>query len=327
MKLKQAVCRLFVLCMFALVPALSGYYGVAGAEAPMVKTQAPGYYRMMLGRFEITALSDGFIDVDIKLMSNVSAAKIKAQLDRNFTACPKVKTSVNAYLINTGSQLVLVDAGGGNIFGPLLGNLLRNMKAAGYSPDQVDAALITHMHRDHVGGLITAEGRPFFPNAVVHISKAEGDFWLSSKEEAKAPAGMKRYFRMAQDVSGPYIALGRWKTFGNGDQPVPGIKAVPIFGHTPGHTAFEVKSGNDSFLIIGDMIHIAAIQFTLPDAAISFDKDQRRAISVRRALFKRAAEDKILIGGMHIPFPGIGHIRAEGAGSYTWAPIDFSPLP
>ena len=318
---------LCVICMLVSLLLLFGPMFILYAEAPMVKTQAPGYYRMMLGQFEITALVDGFIDLDTQLMNNVSETRIKSLLDLNFSSSPKMKTAVNVYLINTGSKLILVDAGAGRMFGPMLGNVMRNIKAARYDPAQVDAVLITHMHGDHVGGLLDAENRPAFSKAFVYVSKAESDFWLSAAEAAKAPAEMNELFDMARDAADPYIALGRWKTFENGDLPISGIKAVPIPGHTAGHCAFEVRSGSDVFLIIGDLVHSMAIQFALPEAAISFDQDQKQAISVRQDLFRRAADSRVLIGGMHIPFPGIGHIRFEGEKGYAWVPIEFSPIP
>lgn len=139
----------------------------ASAEAPAKKTQVPGYYRLMLGNFEVTALYDGAIDLDEKLLMNINKREIQRLLARQFLKGPKVQTAVNAYLINTGSKLVLVDAGAAKLFGPGLGNIVANLKAAGYAPEQVDTVLITHLHGDHVNGLVTPDGQRVFINAEV----------------------------------------------------------------------------------------------------------------------------------------------------------------
>ncbi len=297
----------------------------ARSAAPMVKTQAPGYYRMMLGAFEVTALYDGAVDIDMKFLRGAPEEEIKRLLSRMFVNSPKVPTSVNAYLINTGSKLLLIDSGYGKMSGPNVGKLSGNLKASGYSPEQVDAVLITHIHVDHVGGLIDGAGRPAFPNAVVYAPKREDDFWLSPAEEGKAPPHLKRYFKIAHDISRPYIDLDRWKTFGAGDLPFPGFKALSTPGHTPGQHAFEVKSEGESMLIMGDVVHSMAVQFPRPDISIRFDTDQKAAISARQDLFKRISESGSLVAVPHMPFPGIGRIRADGPNAYTWAPVEYSP--
>lgn len=145
--------------------ALLGLAPLAQAEAPQVQTQVPGYYRTQLGQFEITALYDGDIELDTKLLRNTSAAELQALLSHLFVGNPKMQTAVNAYLINTGSHLVLIDTGAAKLFGPALGYVLQNMKASGYEPAQVDTVIVTHLHGDHVGGLNDASGQPLFPKA------------------------------------------------------------------------------------------------------------------------------------------------------------------
>src|SRR5574343_1963926 len=131
---------------------------LAMAEAPQQKTQVPGYYRLMLGQFEVTALYDGAIDLDEKMLKNIDKRDIQRLLAREFRKGPKVQTAVNAYRVNTGSKLILIDAGAAQLFGPSLGNIVDNLKAAGYAPEQVDTVLITHLHGDHVNGLVTPDG-------------------------------------------------------------------------------------------------------------------------------------------------------------------------
>lgn len=158
----------------------------AEAAAPQVWTQAPGFYRMRLGNFEVTALLDGTVPLDAAgLLTNTTPAQVEWYLSRAYLTNP-VETSIIGFLINTGSKLVLVDTGADNLFSPTLGKLVINMQAAGYQPSQVDDVMITHAHVDHIGGLMMGTARTF-PNATVHISKAEADYWLSVEDMDNAP--------------------------------------------------------------------------------------------------------------------------------------------
>ena len=314
-----------LLCALSCVLLLLGVLSAVHAEAPMAKTQAPGYYRMMLSQFEITALYDGYTGLDRKLLHNAPETEIRSLLSRMFITSTQMETAVNAYLINTGSKLVLVDAGAARVFGPTLGNVLKNLRASGYDPSQVDAILITHLHGDHMGGLLDDTGKPAFIKATIYVSKAENDFYLSPAIAEKAPADMQPYFKMARDIAAPYIALGKWKTFEDSNLPIPGIKAIAIPGHTPGHTAFEVSSGDLTLLIWGDLVHSMAVQFSNPDVSIDFDTDQKQAVATRKELFKSVA-GRTLVAGMHLPFPGIGRVQADGYNRYFWVPIQFFQL-
>ena len=159
------VTRETVMGLVALTAAVLFLHS-AHAAAPPVKAQAPGFYRMMLGDFEITALSDGTLSLDVKkLLTNTTPIRVEQLLKRSFLADP-VETSVNAFLVNTGSKLVMIDAGTGKLFGPTLGNLITNLKAAGYQPEQIDEIYVTHMHGDHVGGLMSGD-KLAFPNAII----------------------------------------------------------------------------------------------------------------------------------------------------------------
>lgn len=295
------------------------------AEAPAVRTQVPGFYRLAVGEVEVTALYDGFIDLDTKILSNASPAEVQRLLTRMFLGGQKVQTAVNAFLVNAGGKLILVDTGAAKAFGPTLGFIGDNLKAAGYSPEQVDVVLLTHLHADHAAGLLGADGKPLFPNAEVRVAQADNDFWLSEEIAAKALDGFKPFFKLAREAAAPYQAAGRWKPFSGEVELAPGIKAVDAHGHTPGHTAYMIESKGQRLLIVGDAVHSHAVQFARPEVAIEFDSDKKQAVAARKRLFARAAKEKLALAGMHLPFPGLGHVRADGKG-YAWVPVEFSPI-
>jgi glyoxylase-like metal-dependent hydrolase (beta-lactamase superfamily II) len=305
-----------------LVLALATLASPAQASAPLAKASTPGWYRMMLGDFEVTALSDGTVALPMDtLLTNTTPAKVGAALARAYQKAP-VETSVNCYLINTGSKLVLIDAGAGSLFGPTLGKLLTNLKAAGYQPEQVDEIYITHMHPDHVGSL-AAGGKIAFPNAVVRAAKAEGEQWLSQANLDKAPDAAKDFFRGAMASVNPYVTASKFKPFDRETELVPGIKAIPAFGHTNGHTIYEVTSKGQKLVVWGDLIHVAAVQFAEPAVTIQFDTDSKKAAAERKKVFTTAAKQGYFAAVAHISFPGIGQLRADGAG-YRWLPVNYS---
>jgi glyoxylase-like metal-dependent hydrolase (beta-lactamase superfamily II) len=299
---------------------------VAHATAPMVKTQAPGYYRMMLGDFEVTAISDGTVKLPVKdLLLNTTPAKVDRALKRSFLAHP-VEMSVNSYLINTGSKLVLIDTGAGALFGPTLGDMLNNLKASGYSPDQVDEIYITHLHPDHAGGLMSG-GAMAFPNAIVRVDKADADFWLSEKNLASAPKDSKGFFEGAQASLKAYVAADKLKTFSGNTELVPGIRAVATHGHTAGHNIYHVESKGAKLVLWGDLMHVAAVQFDEPGVTIKFDSENKSAAMERAKAYADAAKNGYLVGSTHIAFPGLGHVRKDaGSKGYAWVPLNYSSM-
>jgi glyoxylase-like metal-dependent hydrolase (beta-lactamase superfamily II) len=298
---------------------------LALAEAPMAKSQAPGWYRMKLGSFEVTALSDGTVKLPVdKLLTNVKPATVEQLLARSYLKAP-VETSVNAYLVNTGSKLVLIDAGAAGLFGPTLGRLMAHLKASGYTPEQVDEIYVTHMHADHVGGLV-ADGKPAFPNATVRAHVKEGDFWLSTANMDKAPADAKGFFQGAMASLNPYVAAGKFKPFDGETELVPGIRAVPATGHTPGHTVYAVESEGNKLVVWGDLMHVASVQFVQPAVTITFDSDSKAAAPQRIKHYADAAKKGYFVAVAHISFPGIGQLRADGKG-YDWVPANYVSAP
>ncbi|AJG23864.1 MBL fold metallo-hydrolase [Cupriavidus basilensis] len=299
----------------------------AHAAAPMQHKQVPGFYRAMIGDYEVTALHDGSAGIDSSLLHG-EPGLIQSLLERSFQNDPKnVSATVQGYLVNTGSKLVLIDTGAGGHWGPpALGKLVQNLKASGYKPEQVDLVLLTHLHADHVGG-IYKEGKRVFPNATVMMKKADSDFWLSKEIMAKAPEDAKIFFKVAQDAAAPYIAAGKWKPYEGMDEIVSGIAPYAIPGHTPGHTGYMISSKGQSLLVWGDTAHVLAVQMPHPEIGIAFDSDGATAIKTREDLLVKLAADKTMIAAAHMPFPGLGRIRKADTGTgYDWVPATFLNL-
>lgn len=310
----------FVRVLVAAVPAIA--LTSAQAAAPAVKTQAPGFYRTTLGDFEVTTVLDGTINLDAnQLLTNVQPGQADKLLARQFLKSP-VETSVNTFLINTGTKLVLVDTGAGTLFGPTVGKFLANLKAAGYAADQIDDVVITHMHGDHVGGLAT-NGQRTFPNAVVHADQHDAAYWLDKAQMEKAPTEAKGGFQGAMMSLQPYVEAKKFQTFEAGAQIVPGVRSVAAHGHTPGHTIYAVESQGQKLVLWGDLLHVAAVQFPQPSVTIRFDSDSKTAEAARAKALREAADQGYWVGIAHVPFPGIGHVRADGTG-YAWVPINYS---
>jgi len=323
MRVKQAVRAVMTATFAAVVSTLS--YGVAFSAAPMIKTQAPAYYRLMLGDIEVTAISDGTVGLPVdKLLFDVDPQVVQSALANAYLTLP-VETSVNAFLINTGSKLVLIDTGAGNLFGPTLGKLLTNLKAAGYQPEQVDEIYLTHMHPDHVGGLMAGD-KPAFPNATVRTDQREAAFWLSQDNLDKAPDDSKDFFRGAMASLNPYVKAGKFKPFDGDTDLGGGIKAIATYGHTAGHIVYVAESKGQRLIVWGDLIHVGSVQFPNPSVVIHFDTDSKEALAQRLKIFTEVAKQGDIVAAAHLSFPGVGHLRSAGS-SFTWIPINYSSTP
>ena len=291
------------------------------ADAPMVKSQAPGFYRLAVGDFEVTALSDGSNMLPATKLLQGDPARIKEALKRNYLG-DVVETSHNSFLVNTGAKLVLIDAGAGSLLGPSTGHLLSNLRASGYRPEQIDELYLTHLHADHVGGLM-AEGQRAFPNAIVRADKRDTDYWLSEANMRAAPAEAKRFFQAAMASITPYMRAGKFAVFEGNTDLVPGMRAQTAYGHTPGHTMYVVESRGQKIVLWGDVVHVAAVQFKAPSVTIQYDENASDAERVHELAFADAAENGYIVGGAHISFPGLGHVRRDAGDAYTYVPLDY----
>ena len=295
----------------------------ARAAAPLATQQMPGAYRLAVGEIQVTALLDGhtaFADQALAGLFPDYDASTAARLRRAaFIPEGRIPLAVNAYLINTGTKLVLVDAGAAGALGPTLGQIPRNLAAAGVAPDQVDVVVVTHFHRDHAAGLLNAGGAALFPKAELVVADAEVAYWQDDAAMAQARPAVRSFFEPARSAMAPYAA--RLRRIAPGAEVVPGVTTVPLPGHTPGHMGVRVHSGRDQLLAWGDVVHAQSLQMPRPEWSIAFDSDPALAAGTRTRTFDMAATDRLLIAGMHLDFPGIGYVvrRQEGYG--------FEPLP
>jgi glyoxylase-like metal-dependent hydrolase (beta-lactamase superfamily II) len=304
----------------AAFPAFNSWK--AYATATQVKTDAPAFYRFMLGNFEITALSDGTALRQLdEIMSKPD--EVRAVFARDHQALP-APVAINTFLINTGSKLVLIDTGAGELFGPRSGRMVSNLRASGYQPEQIDAVLLTHTHPDHAGGL-SIGGRRVFPGAVVYVDKRDPDYWLSDAAENAAPDNRKQMFHQAHATIDPYVKAGMLHPFDGATELFPGIRTVPAYGHTRGHSGYMVESQGKQLLLWGDIAHSVEVQFADPDVTIEFDQNTDDAIASRKRALAEAAERGYLVGGAHISFPGLGHVSFDGK-SYRWITLPYSAI-
>jgi glyoxylase-like metal-dependent hydrolase (beta-lactamase superfamily II) len=280
-----------------------------------------GVFRYRLGNFEITALSDGSVPQDLHaLLKGTTSGEIDTLLGHAHRANP-VEASINAYLIDTGIRLMLVDVGAGDFFGPGNGGkLVARLKSVGVEPARISDILLTHVHTDHSGGLVR-EGKPQFPNATVHVGKGDVDYFLAEQNQQGVNGYDKAYFEQATLSLSPYVAAGRIKPFSGVTELASGVTAVPTPGHTPGHSFFRVESQGKAVTFIGDIVHVQAVQFPRPEITITYDVDNDAARRQRLAQFRRLAQERMVVAGAHMPFPGIGHVRTEGQG-FVFVPVD-----
>ncbi|CAH6362946.1 MBL fold metallo-hydrolase [Pantoea agglomerans] len=309
--------------LLILVASLIAFSPVYAAEQTSARDQqAPGYYRMTLGKLRITAVSDGTVTVPLnKLLTNISPEKLNQEMARDSMTL-QAETSINAFVIDNGKQRILVDTGAGELFGHNGGHLLTNLAAAGYPAESIDAVLLTHIHADHSGGVSRA-GKPAFPKAEVFVDKRDVDFWLNPANVSRVEASQVHTFAESERTLRPVINAGLLKTFMAPATLPGGIRAESTAGHTPGSVLYRVESEGQSLVLWGDIIHAKAVQMPDPEVAIHFDVNQKQAITTRERVLKQAADQGYWVAAAHIAFPGLGHVQHEG-NAYRWVPANYT---
>ncbi|MDH0127169.1 MBL fold metallo-hydrolase [Brucella intermedia GD04153] len=259
-----------------------------------------------IGDLTITAISDGYLHASFDFLANIDPADA-ARMQENAGIADHTSIHINCYLVRNGRRTVLIDAGAGG-FKQWGGRLKTNLMLAGILPSEIDVILLTHAHPDHIGGLMDASGATVFPNAELVAHHREIAFWEDDGNLSRAPERARGNFLVARQAFDGY--RDRLRTFDAGEV-LPGMTAVPLPGHTAGHTGYRLDSGDKSLLVWGDIVHFPQIQVPRPDVSIAFDQDAHLAADTRSRLLDLVASEQSRIAGMHLGELGFARIERK----------------
>ncbi|MDR1696426.1 MAG: MBL fold metallo-hydrolase [Endomicrobium sp.] len=280
--------------VLAVCAAVMFCAGIVSAQS----VNEPKLYK--IGNAEVRAIADSTGEGGLGLFDGVDDKVLQ-----KYVPGGAMKTAVMTFLIKTGKETIIVDTGYGQ-------GLMAGLAKLKVKPEDITIVLITHMHGDHIGGLISG-GKAAFPNAKIKIGRIERDFWLNDESVSKFPA-RKNNFDMAKRVAEVYGAAV--EVFEFGGEIVPGITSMDSRGHTPGHTAYMLESDGKKLLFIGDIINAAAVQMPRPDISSRYDMDPKQAALTREKILSIAAKDNLEIAGAHLFFPGIGGVKSNKEKGY-----------
>lgn len=279
----------------------------------------PAYYKTRVGDLTVIALHEGTVSRDLPadFIRNAPVDEMARALQESGMAVGKLTITFTVFAIDHGGELTLIDAGFGENGPPTAGRMGANLAAAGYAAEQVTTILVSHFHGDHISGLITREGTPAFPNARVLVPQAEWEFWMDDARMAAAPDGQKPNFALVRKI---FDALGdRVARYSTGDEPVVGIRALDLRGHTPGMSGFEIASNGARLLFVADVSNNPTVFARHPDWQAAFDIDGPQANKTRQRIFADAAMSHTRLAFYHAPFPAIGTLAPVGD-AYAWCP-------
>ena len=279
-----------------------------------------GFYKYKIGDIDCTAIYDGIWEKahDEGFIRNATVDETKAALAKGGLTTDHVPIEFAQTVVSTSDGLVLIDAGTGGQLSPKAGSMMDNMKAAGLDPAAVKTILVSHFHPDHVFGLMAKDtNEQIFPEAEIVVPEPEFKFWTDPATLEKTPDRFKPLVMRIQ------ATFPNWKnvTRIDGEKDVaPGIRSLPAYGHTPGHTAFQISSGSSQLLVMADISNVPALFVANPGWHAIFDADPDLAEKNRRALFDRAIAEKATVAGYHFGFPNAGTISKDGEG-YVFEPL------
>jgi glyoxylase-like metal-dependent hydrolase (beta-lactamase superfamily II) len=269
---------------------------------------------------EIASLFDGYNDITLKVFNSATPERFVPLLAAAGLPEHPVRTSVNVFFIRDEGRNILVDTGMGYYAGPTMGHLCDGLSLIGLSPKDITDVVLTHLHRDHAGGLMTKDETALFPKAEIHVSRDEFDFWTDGQRMEATPPQFRHFVRIAQTAMKAYE--GRVHRMEPTERLTARLSVSPLTGHTPGHSAVWFAGGKSRICFWGDMVHSPALQVAAPEITVCFDIDETRARETRRLHFARAAEERFIIAGAHLAYPGIGTLAAGAHGAYRFSALE-----
>ncbi|GAN77010.1 MBL fold metallo-hydrolase [Acidisphaera rubrifaciens] len=299
----------------------------ASAKMPMQTENAPYLYRFMLGKAEVTVVSDGVLPIGAPegAFAHITKDEIDRELKENFLPLNNVVLEQNVLVLNTGDRVVLFDTGMGSVklFGPTTGQLMKTLAAAGINGKDVDAVVMSHAHIDHCGGIMADDGTRNFPNAQLYISEADFNYWTDPQ---KVGPKLKPFLDQATKNLSPN--KDRIHFYKDGEEFLPGIHAIADYGHTVGHTVFMIDQDGQQLCYTADMAHHPVLLLEHPRTQFAYDTDPAMAAESRVKVLDMLAHDRVPILAYHFPWPGIGHVEAEGDGyRFLPAPMHLGGAP